>query len=94
MTQSESTCFTKFVDDPKHLRLYQQEGLTLDVTELICQVMKEQQITRKQLAKKLGKKKRLINQILNGEINIPLRTIADIFTILNKQLIVSLQNIQ
>lgn len=63
-------------------RLYQQERTILEMTELICEVMQERSISRSGLAKRLSKSKGYITQLLDGEANMTLRTISDVFTAL------------
>ena len=65
-------------------RLLQQEGAILDVTELICEIMKEDRVSRSDLAKRLGKTRGHISQLLDGTANMTVRTVADIFTVLGR----------
>ena len=76
------TLVEKSTSTPEGMRLFQQEGLVLEVTERICEVMDEKGISRSNLAKKLGKTKGYITQILSGHTNLTLRTTADVFTAL------------
>lgn len=64
-------------------RLYQQECAILDVTELVCGIMKEASVTRSELANRMGKTKGYVSQLLDGSANMTIRTIADIFTALD-----------
>jgi len=83
-----STVIERFTADPEGLRLLQQAGLIFDVTELMCATLEEQSVTRAELAKRMEKSKGRISQILNGETNLTLQTIADVFTALGKTLTV------
>ena len=67
-------------------RLYEQERAILEVTELICEIMGATGISRSELAKKLGKTKGYITQLLDGDTNMTVRTISDVFTALGKEL--------
>jgi AraC-like DNA-binding protein len=58
-------------------RLYQRERTILEVTELICKVMNNQNISRADLAKRTGKSRSYITQLLNGT-NMTVRTISDV----------------
>ena len=58
--------------------LVEQETLIADATELICQVMEVEGINRQDLATRLGKSKGFVSQILTGERNMTLRTLADV----------------
>jgi transcriptional regulator with XRE-family HTH domain len=70
-------------------RLLQQEGAILEVTELICELMEKKRVSRSELARRLGKTKGYVTQLLDGETNMTLRTIADVFTALGTELHVS-----
>lgn len=83
------TLLEQFAEDPKGLQILQQEGLLIEITQLMCKIMKQKGIKRAELAKKLDKSKGRISQILNAETNLTLRTVADIFTVLGKELCVS-----
>lgn len=63
-------------------RLYWQERTILDVTERILQIMAESNVSRSELARRLGKSKGYVTQLLNGTTNMTLRTVTDVFTVL------------
>ena len=65
-------------------RLLQQEDAILEVTELICEIMEEDNVSRSQLAHRLGKTKGYITQLLDGSANMTIRTIADVFGALGR----------
>lgn len=83
----------RFTRDPKNLRLFQQERLLFDVTEQMCKSMKKKGISRSQLAKLLGKSKGRISQILDGERNLTLRIVANVFTALGQSTVISAEDI-
>lgn len=58
--------------------LYEEEGLVLEVTEAICELMQKQNIKRSELARRLGVDKSYITQLLDGSSNMTLKTIADV----------------
>ncbi|WP_437203467.1 helix-turn-helix domain-containing protein [Planctomicrobium sp. SH664] len=60
-------------------REWQQERSILDTTELICEMMYEQGLSRADLAKRLGKSKGYISKFLDGTTNMTIRTISDVF---------------
>ena len=66
-------------------RLYQQEKVILDVTELVCDIMEEEGVSRTELAQRLKTSKPHVSQLLNGSANITLRTLSDIFYALGRQ---------
>lgn len=59
-------------------RLLRQEDLILEMTELLSAAMEDERITKSELAKRLGKTKGFVTQVLSGNRNLTLRTIADI----------------
>jgi transcriptional regulator with XRE-family HTH domain len=59
-------------------RLLRQEELILEVTEALAEALQREGITRTQLAARLGRSKGFVSQILAGQRNLTLRTIADV----------------
>jgi transcriptional regulator with XRE-family HTH domain len=59
-----------------HEALKTQERLILEVTETIVGILDEQKMSRQQLAIHLGKTKGFVSQLLSGERNMTLRTLA------------------
>ena len=80
------TLTERLTNTEERMRLYQQERAILEVTELISQVMDEQNVNRSELARRIGKTKGYITQLLDGRTNMTVRTISDIFTTLNRAL--------
>ena len=68
--------------DPEFRRLLAQEELILEVTEVLCGLLEEEKISKKELAERLGKTKGFVSQLLNGGRNLTLRTVADILHVL------------
>jgi len=75
--------------DSEEMRLYQQEWLILEVTELIGSLMEEKNIKKKDLADRLDRSKGYITQLLDGRANMTLRTVADVMWALDASLAVS-----
>jgi len=75
----------KLTTTEARLRHWQQENTILKVTELICERMKKQGVSRKQLADRLDRTPGFVTQLLDGNKNMTIRTIADIFTSLGLQ---------
>jgi transcriptional regulator with XRE-family HTH domain len=63
-------------------RLLEEERLILDATELIYELMERESINQKELARRLGKSKGFVSQVLNGSRNMTLRTFADLLGVL------------
>ena len=62
----------------RNRRLLREEELILDVTEAVSVVMREEGVSKAQLAKRMGRTKGFITQLLSGGRNLTLRTLADI----------------
>lgn len=75
--------------DSEEMKFYLQERLILEITECIAEMMQKKNISKSDLAKKLGRTKGYITQLLNGNANMTLRTISDCFWALDSTLKVS-----
>ena len=64
--------------DPIYRKLVEQETLIADAQELVCEVLERAKMSRQQLATALGKSKGFVSQLLSGERNMTLRTLADL----------------
>jgi transcriptional regulator with XRE-family HTH domain len=64
--------------DEGSAKLYAQEVLIAQATEEVWKAMEEANISKAELAKRMGVTKGHISQILNGSRNMTLRTLADI----------------
>ena len=80
------TLIENIIKTEEDKRLFAQEGLILNVTEMICQLMEQTSITKKQLAQKMGTNQSHITQLLNGTREISLRTLSDILFYLQFEL--------
>jgi transcriptional regulator with XRE-family HTH domain len=79
--------------DPEFRRLLAQEELILEVTEVLCGLLEEEKISKKELADRLGKTKGFVSQLLNGGRNLTLRTVADILHVLGYKVTLTPQKI-
>jgi transcriptional regulator with XRE-family HTH domain len=64
--------------EPEALQLLREEELILQTTNLIYETMEKCGVTKAELAKRMGKTPAFVTQILSGDRNLTLRTIADI----------------
>jgi transcriptional regulator with XRE-family HTH domain len=64
--------------DSAYERLLAQEALILDATELISELMEARGLSRAELAKRIGKARGFVTQVLSGSRNMTLRTFADL----------------
>jgi transcriptional regulator with XRE-family HTH domain len=63
-------------------RLARQEQLLFDATELISRAMKQEGVTKAEIAKRLGKSKAFVTQVMRGQNNMTLRTLSDLADVL------------
>lgn len=85
----QKTTVEQFVSTEEGKLLFEQERTILDVTELICRLMKENGVSKADLARRLGKSKAYITTLLDGGTNMTLRTISDVMCVLGSSLYVS-----
>jgi transcriptional regulator with XRE-family HTH domain len=90
MTQPRST-FDQFIRTPGNQRIYEQERLLVEATELISTVMETTQTRRGELARRLGRSKAYVTQILRGNRNLTLKTFADVCWALNYRVVMQPQ---
>ncbi len=72
-------------------RLLNQEKLILEVTEALSEAIEKRGLTRSEVAKRLGKTKGFVSQLLAGGRNLTLRTVADIADAIGISLKVAVQ---
>ena len=81
----KKTLVEQYVQDPVHMRLFQQERAIYEVTELLESTMAEVGVTRAELARRLGKSKGWVTQLLDGDANKTIRTVADAFAVVGRE---------
>ena len=59
-------------------RIFEQESLATEATELIAGLMKEGDVNKADLARKIGKSKAFVTQLLGGTRNMTMHTLADL----------------
>jgi transcriptional regulator with XRE-family HTH domain len=89
----EKTLMDKHMEDPEFARLLAQEELILEVTEVLCGLLEQEKVSRKELADRLGKTKGFVSHLLNGGRNLTLRTVADILHVLGYKVTLTPQKI-
>lgn len=67
-------------------KLYFREDLIFEVTEAICKIMEERDISKVELARIAGVSKSNITQLLSGDQNMRLSTVADLLFALGAKL--------
>jgi len=77
------------MEDPGYRKLYAIEGLVADAAELVASLMKEQNLTKADLARRLGKSRAWVTQVLSGRANMTMRTFAELVYALGAQVTLS-----
>lgn len=66
------------MESPEFRKLLAIEALVADASELIARLMAEQNLSKADLARKLGKSRAWMTQLLNGKANMTIRTLAEV----------------
>ena len=80
--EPEKTLMDKYLEDPEFAKLMAQGDLIMEVTEMLCELLEKEKISRKELSDRLRKTKGFVSQLLSGGRNLTLRTVADILHVL------------
>lgn len=83
------TFIEKLMSDDEGRKLYFREDLIFEITETICKVMDEKGINKTKLSRLAGVSKSNITQLLSGDHNMRLTTVADLLYALDAKLAVS-----
>lgn len=74
-----STLTARLTSTPAGMKLWQQERCIFEATERLCELMELHRVSRSELAKRLGKSKGYVTQLLDGSANMTLRTLSDVY---------------
>jgi antitoxin component HigA of HigAB toxin-antitoxin module len=75
----------KTTEDKNYELILEQERLLLEATELVEELMENRQVNRSELAALLGKSKAHVTQLLSGDRNLTLRTLAELAFVLDER---------
>ncbi|HEY2784588.1 MAG TPA: hypothetical protein VGJ05_06385 [Fimbriiglobus sp.] len=78
----KKTHVEEFVDNSDNMRLFQQERAIYEITTHLEECMRVMSISRSDLAKRLGKSRGWVTQLLDGDANKTIRTVADAFAVI------------
>ncbi len=76
---------------PEYRRLYAIEGLITDAAELVARLMEEKVVNKAELARRLGKSRAWVTQLLSGKANMTIRTLAEVVYVLGAEVKLSTQ---
>jgi transcriptional regulator with XRE-family HTH domain len=85
----QRTMVEELTSTPEGMAAFQQERVILEVAILIRRLLKEQGLSKADLAARLGRSKAFVTQLLDGHANMTLRTISDVMCALGHSLRVS-----
>ncbi len=83
------TFIEKLMSDDEGRKLYYREDLIFEVTEAISRVMEEKGVNKADLSRRAGVSKSNITQLLSGDHNMRLTTVADLLYALDSKFAVS-----
>jgi len=83
------TFIQELMSDDEGRKLYFREDLIFEMTEAICKVMEEKYINKAELSRLAGVSKSNITQLLSGDQNMRLSTVADLLYALDSRLAVT-----
>ena len=83
------TLFDREIQDPEMARLFAQEDLIEEAGELIARTMKERNLTKSGLARRIGVTKGYVTQLLAGSRNMTLRTFADLMYAMEEKVLLT-----
>ncbi len=83
------TFMQKLMSDEEGRKLYFREDLIFEVTEAISQAMEEKGVNKAELSRLAGVSKSNITQLLSGDQNMRLTTVADLLYALDSKMAVS-----
>jgi transcriptional regulator with XRE-family HTH domain len=78
-------------ENPANAKRVAQELLITEVTEAIWEAMEHADITKSELASRMGATKGYVSQVLNGARNMTLRTLSDICFALGRKPLLRVQ---
>jgi predicted transcriptional regulator len=84
-----TTFIQELMSDDEGRKLYFREDLIFEITETISRVMQEKGVTKAELSRLAGVSKSNITQLLSGDQNMRLTTVADLLYVLDSKLAVS-----
>lgn len=82
---------TRPARDKSYEQRLEEERLIVAATEHVCELMDDQSINRSELASRINRTKGYVTQLLSGERNLTLRTLAELAFALGSRVSVDLQ---
>lgn len=76
----------RFARDPQANRLLVQEQTIVELTIEVCRLMERQGVSKSELARRMGRTKGQISQMLSGGRNLTIRSLSDLLLALGRRL--------
>lgn len=92
MSHNEMLCDVYDASSKADERAYQRDELIYNVTEDILILLEDMNISKKELARRLGKSQSYITQMLSGSRNMTLSSLSDICYALDKKVTMRINN--
>ena len=73
------------MENPEFRKLLSIEALVAEASEMIAQLMAEQNVSKADLARRLNKSRAWVTQLLSGQANMTIRTLAEVVYVLNSE---------
>jgi transcriptional regulator with XRE-family HTH domain len=74
----KKTQFEHLMESPEFRKLYAVEGLVTEAGEFIARLMEERKVSKAELARRMGRSRAYITQLLSGSTNLTVRTLAEV----------------
>jgi transcriptional regulator with XRE-family HTH domain len=86
------TQYEVLTEDPEFRKMVALEFLVLQASEVIARLMAEQGLSKADLARRLNKSRAWVTQLLNGQANMTIRTLAEVVHELDGEVVLHSQN--
>lgn len=87
-----NTKFAELMSNPEFKKFYAIEGLLADASQMISDLLVERSLKKADLARMLGKTPAFVSQLLSGNSNMTLRTLAEAAYALDAKISISAES--
>ncbi len=86
--------YEELIKDPEFRKQLAIETLVLEATETVSKLMQAQGVTKADLARRLGRSRAFVTQLLNGSANMTLKTLAEVMNALGSEISIGAKPIE
>jgi len=83
--------YEELIQDPEARKQLATESLVLEATETVIELMQDQNVTKAELARRLGRSRAFVTQLLDGRANMTLKTLAEVAQALGRELSIAVK---